>query len=96
MPNPDVYCNSEIKFKALINYAFDIGADYLATGVRHLRMTFTGHYAQVDHHLHDEHRSAELLMAADSFKDQTYFLSRVSCESLARSLFPIGHLQKVS
>ena len=36
-PNPDVMCNKEIKFKAFLDYAMTLGADYVATG----------HYARV-------------------------------------------------
>lgn len=36
-PDPDVICNKEIKFKAFLDYALDLGADYIATG----------HYAQL-------------------------------------------------
>ena len=36
-PNPDVLCNREIKFKSFLDYAFEIGADYIATG----------HYAKI-------------------------------------------------
>lgn len=46
----------------------------------------TGHYAQV--------RAAQLLKAVDENKDQTYFLHRISAESLAHTLFPVGHLKK--
>ena len=31
-PNPDVLCNREIKFKAFLDYATDLGADKIATG----------------------------------------------------------------
>lgn len=31
-PNPDVLCNREIKFQMLLEKAFELGADYLATG----------------------------------------------------------------
>ncbi len=36
-PNPDVLCNAEIKFKAFLEHAVELGAEYIATG----------HYAQV-------------------------------------------------
>ncbi|MDK7186731.1 tRNA 2-thiouridine(34) synthase MnmA [Facklamia hominis] len=80
-PNPDVMCNKEIKFKAFMDYAMGLGADYIAMG----------HYAQVER---DDQGHVHLLRGADSNKDQTYFLSQLSQEQLARSLFPIGHLEK--
>jgi len=87
-PNPDVMCNREIKFKELLNAALDLGADYLATG----------HYAQValdsDGLGADDGSSFRLLRAADSGKDQTYFLHVLGQYPLARVMFPIGHLQK--
>lgn len=79
-PNPDVMCNKEIKFKAFLDYALQLGADYLATG----------HYAQVDFH-EGEYR---LLRGADSNKDQTYFLNQLNQYQLSKTIFPVGHLQK--
>lgn len=58
-PNPDVMCNKEIKFKAFLNHAISLGADYVATG----------HYAQLQE-LDGEYR---LIKGADANKDQTYF-----------------------
>lgn len=80
-PNPDVMCNKEIKFKAFLDYATDLGADYIAMG----------HYAQLKI---DEHGVKHLLRGADNNKDQTYFLSQLSQEQLSRAMFPLGHLQK--
>lgn len=80
-PNPDVMCNKEVKFKAFLDYALDLGADYVAMG----------HYAQV---VENEDGSVSLLRGADDNKDQTYFLSQLSQEQLKRSMFPLGHLQK--
>lgn len=79
-PNPDVMCNKEIKFKAFLDYALKLGADYIATG----------HYCQVDFQ-EGEYR---LLRGADLNKDQTYFLCTLNQYQLSKSLFPIGHLNK--
>jgi tRNA-uridine 2-sulfurtransferase len=79
-PNPDVLCNSEIKFKAFLDHALTLGADWIATG----------HYAQVrqvDGHY-------QLLKGEDGNKDQSYFLYRLNQQQLERTLFPIGHLYK--
>ncbi|MGO3114293.1 tRNA 2-thiouridine(34) synthase MnmA [Enterococcus pseudoavium] len=80
-PNPDVMCNKEIKFKAFLDYAMELGADYVATG----------HYAQVEK---DENGVVHMLRGVDNNKDQTYFLSQLSQEQLAKTLFPLGGMQK--
>jgi len=79
-PNPDVMCNKEIKFKAFLDHALKLGADFVATG----------HYARVDF-IDGEHR---LLRGKDDNKDQTYFLNQLSQDQLARTMFPIGHMDK--
>ncbi len=79
-PNPDVMCNKEIKFKAFMDYALSIGADYVATG----------HYAQVQ----TVDGITQLLRGVDHQKDQTYFLNQLSEDVLAKVLFPLGHLEK--
>lgn len=80
-PNPDVMCNKEIKFKAFLDYAITLGADYIATG----------HYAQLSR---DTSGEVHLLRGFDQNKDQTYFLSQLSQEQLQKAMFPIGHLEK--
>lgn len=80
-PNPDVMCNKEVKFKAFLDYALNLGADYIAMG----------HYARVQR---DESGQAHLLRGLDRNKDQTYFLNQLSQAQLQKSLFPLGHLQK--
>ncbi len=79
-PNPDVLCNSEIKFKAFLDHALRLGADFIATG----------HYAQVREFLGEY----QLLKAEDGTKDQSYFLYRLNQAQLAKSLFPLGELYK--
>jgi tRNA-specific 2-thiouridylase len=79
-PNPDVLCNSEIKFKAFLDHAIAAGADKIATG----------HYAQVREFL----GRWQLLKAEDGSKDQSYFLYRLNQAQLAKTLFPVGHLYK--
>ncbi len=79
-PNPDVLCNAEIKFKAFLDHAMQLGATRIATG----------HYAQV----RGRDGTYELLRAADAAKDQSYFLHRLDQAQLARVLFPVGHLKK--
>jgi tRNA-specific 2-thiouridylase len=75
-PNPCVACNQRIKFGLLLDKALSLGADYLATG----------HYAKVEHS-HDGHR---LLKAADTSRDQSYFLYTLTQEKLGHVLFPLG------
>ena len=79
-PNPDVLCNSEIKFKAFLDHAMQLGADMIATG----------HYAQVREFL----GAYQLMKAEDGTKDQSYFLYRLNQAQLAKTLFPVGHLYK--
>ncbi|RPF55536.1 tRNA 2-thiouridine(34) synthase MnmA [Aquisalibacillus elongatus] len=79
-PNPDVMCNKEIKFKAFLDHAMSLGADYLATG----------HYAQV------EERDGQhvMLKGIDENKDQTYFLNQIPKDILPRIMFPLGGMDK--
>lgn len=81
-PNPDILCNREIKFKAFLDYATELGADYIATG----------HYAR--RRVSADGAHTQLLKGLDNNKDQSYFLSAVTEQSLARSLFPVGELEK--
>ena len=83
-PNPDVLCNREIKFDVFMKIALDLGADYVATG----------HYCQRGETEIDGKPVYQLLAGADANKDQSYFLCQLSQEQLAKTLFPIGHLQK--
>ena len=79
-PNPDILCNREIKFKSFLDYAFNIGADFIATG----------HYAKII----AKNNNKFLARAKDSFKDQTYFLHEVSEKEFDRCIFPLADLTK--
>ena len=83
-PNPDVLCNREIKFDVFLKIAMDLGADYVATG----------HYCRKGTQLIDGKEVYSLLSGADPNKDQSYFLCQLSQEQLAKTLFPVGELQK--
>lgn len=79
-PNPDILCNREIKFKAFLDHASELGADYIATG----------HYARTL--LRDGHTC--LQKGLDPNKDQSYFLHAVDEAAFAKTLFPIGGMEK--
>lgn len=79
-PNPCVVCNSSIKWGMLLNKADELGCDHIATG----------HYARIVRH--DGHHY--LSTAADTRKDQTYFLWKLTEENLSRTIFPLGDLTK--
>ncbi|MFT4172955.1 MAG: tRNA 2-thiouridine(34) synthase MnmA [Rhodocyclaceae bacterium] len=83
-PNPDILCNSEIKFKAFLDHAMQLGADKIATG----------HYAGVREWHNDGKVEYQLLKAEDGTKDQSYFLYRLNQQQLARTLFPLGSVYK--
>ncbi len=79
-PNPDVMCNSEIKFKVFLDKAMSLGADFVATG----------HYARVE----KDKNIYKLLKGIDPSKDQSYFLYTLKQHQLSKILFPIGGLKK--
>ncbi|MDW7746694.1 tRNA 2-thiouridine(34) synthase MnmA [Halomonas sp.] len=85
-PNPDILCNREIKFKVFLEYAEMLGAEKIATG----------HYVRegrVRQGIHGEVRP-RLLKGLDPNKDQSYFLHAVPEAAIARTLFPVGELEK--
>lgn len=84
-PNPDILCNKEIKFRAFLDYAISLGADYIATG----------HYASRGGTIENATGTyTELCKGIDANKDQSYFLHAVSGRQIARTLFPLGDLCK--
>ena len=90
-PNPDVWCNREIKFGKLLEYVKreEIGASYL----------MTGHYAKVWRGYDDDEqllKRVELRRAKDETKDQTYFLASVPSKALESVIFPLAELEKAT
>ena len=92
-PNPDVLCNSEIKFDAFMKAAEKLGADMVATG----------HYCRKEQALDADGNPLldpqgrpiyRILEGSDPNKDQSYFLCQLDQEQLSKALFPIGHLEK--
>jgi tRNA-specific 2-thiouridylase len=81
-PIPCTLCNNFIKFEQFLEMAADVGADRMATGhyAQLRRNTSTGRY--------------EMLRSVDRAKDQTYFLFGLTQEQLARTLFPLGAMEK--
>lgn len=81
-PSPCVGCNSDAKIAELIAVADEFGCDYVATG----------HYARL---VHDGGSGRfAIAVASDASKDQSYMLSCLSQEQLARLVLPLGDMAK--
>ncbi|AIS09124.1 tRNA-specific 2-thiouridylase MnmA [Lactobacillus sp. wkB8] len=80
-PNPDVMCNSQIKFKSFLEFALNLDADYIAMG----------HYAKT---FKDKNGVTHMMRPKDGNKDQTYFLSQLSQDQISRVIFPLANLTK--
>ena len=80
-PNPDVMCNSQIKFKSFLEFALKLDADYIAMG----------HYAKT---VRDQDGLVHMMRPKDGNKDQTYFLSQLSQDQIKRVIFPLQDLTK--
>lgn len=96
-PNPDVLCNSQIKFDAFLNAARKLGADVVATGhyCRKYPVGASGDIPQTDSSLFPAENCVwRLLEGTDTNKCQGYFLCQLSQEQLSAALFPIGDLDK--
>lgn len=79
-PNPDVLCNSLVKFDLFLQQALALWCDYIATG----------HYAKCIY----EKKQYHLYKWKDETKDQSYFLSGLQQNQLAHALFPLGDFLK--
>ena len=99
-PNPDVLCNSRVKFGVFYDH-LDASGDADEFG-----LVASGHYAMVRRRgdvssevggveeAETPLEGASMAASADAFKDQTYFLANLRQEQLARALFPLAGLQK--
>ncbi len=92
-PNPCLACNQHVKFSTLLDRAVAMGCDLLATG----------HYARIERDgaagdgVADGVKGAggaRLLAAVDARKDQSYVLYTLDQQALARTLFPLGEIDK--
>lgn len=79
-PNPDVLCNTKIKFDLFLKYGLDMGCDAVATG----------HYARIT----IDGSDYSLLKWTDINKDQSYFLSWLNQHQLSHSIFPLWMMPK--
>lgn len=83
-PNPDVLCNSKIKFASFLEKVEELGGDFVATG----------HYCKKETINSGGKEIYRILAGDDPNKDQSYFLCQLNQEQLSKALFPIGHLTK--
>ncbi|KAJ8547484.1 hypothetical protein K7X08_011070 [Anisodus acutangulus] len=84
-PNPDVLCNTRIKFGAFMDAISGMEFDFVASG----------HYAKIVHaSIVQLDEPSVLELSKDMVKDQTYFLSHLSQAQLKRLIFPLGCIQK--
>ena len=83
-PNPDILCNREIKFDIFMKIAFELGADYVATG----------HYSKIVKGKVNGKTVYKLISGIDKSKDQSYFLCQLNQNQLSKIIFPIGDLYK--
>lgn len=79
-PNPCIHCNRHIKFGLFLQQAQELGCDCIVTG----------HYARI----REENGRYLLYKAADTTKDQSYFLYSLTQEQLSHARFPLGELTK--
>jgi len=80
-PNPDVWCNREMKFGVFLDYALEQGFEFVATGHYVRKRTLAN-------------GTAVILRGADPNKDQSYFLSLLTQHQARHGLFPTGEMLK--
>ena len=102
-PNPDVLCNSKIKFDAFLKHAISLGGDFVATGHYCKKSILDGNAAingktdftfMQEQYASDKDLIYRIFAGDDKNKDQSYFLCQLSQEQLAKAIFPLGELTK--
>ncbi|MBI4469215.1 MAG: tRNA 2-thiouridine(34) synthase MnmA [Acidobacteria bacterium] len=81
-PIPCVHCNTQVKFRSLLDYAESLGFERVATG----------HYVRTA--LDEKADRWQLLRGVDRLKDQSYFLFELTQEQLSKTVFPLGGMTK--
>ncbi|KAL7534112.1 hypothetical protein ACHAXR_005635 [Thalassiosira sp. AJA248-18] len=90
-PNPDIMCNSRVKFGCFLEYIEKSGMDF--------DYVASGHYARLEDEVVPgtdtiQNPKKRLFRAPDPVKDQSYFLCALTQKQLSKVLFPIGNYQK--
>ncbi|ALA22720.1 MAG: tRNA (5-methylaminomethyl-2-thiouridylate)-methyltransferase [Candidatus Karelsulcia muelleri] len=83
-PNPDILCNSKIKFKIFLEKLIDLKSDFIATG----------HYVIKKEIFENGKIYYQIKSGIDQNKDQSYFLCKLNQNQIKKSLFPLGNLTK--
>ncbi|HEY9584458.1 MAG TPA: tRNA 2-thiouridine(34) synthase MnmA [Candidatus Paceibacterota bacterium] len=95
-PNPDVMCNKHIKFGGFFDFAMSQNADFVATG--HYARILRTNNLQLTTYNKKSYKSSvvgcRLLVGLDANKDQSYFLWTLTQKQLAKTLFPVGDMEK--
>lgn len=94
-PNPDILCNTEIKFKLFLEEGMKLGCELVAMG--HYARVVGPHQINQDTHKHwskDSDKWYHLLKGVDENKDQSYFLAWLNQDQLSKALFPLGEMTK--
>ncbi|MFA7717579.1 MAG: tRNA 2-thiouridine(34) synthase MnmA [Candidatus Absconditabacterales bacterium] len=91
-PNPDILCNTLIKFDVFLHKALEMGFDYIATG--HYAKIETWKSATEGSPVRGKVEKWKLLRGLDHNKDQSYFLAGLDQFQLSKSVFPLGGLTK--
>ena len=96
-PNPDILCNSKIKFGVFLDKAIELGADMIATGHYAKKTKIRSTKSETNSNGQNSKSKIikyKLLKGADSDKDQTYFLYRLNQDQLSKTIFPVGEYAK--
>ena len=92
-PNPDVYCNSLVKFGIFMDEARGLGFDAIATG-HYAKIVKSENTSDIYIWNNTDSLTYKLLRWIDYTKDQSYFLSGLNQRQLSMAMFPLGDYSK--